>query len=391
MSKDLKNLIVKTGNEAIALAMKQINPDVVAAYPITPATEIMQIFSQYVADGEVTTEFIPVESEHSAMSACVGAAACGARTMTATSSQGLALMYEVLNIASGLRLPIVMAVANRALSAPINIHGDQSDTMGVRDCGWIQLYSETVQEVYDNFITAVKIAEACFLPVMVTMDGFILTHCLEPFKMEETKKIRQFLGQPKSLYSLLNQKITVGAIDFQDYYFEHKRQEAEAMKEAKGIIQRVDKDFQKNFGRRYDLFEQYQLADAEIVIIVAGSTAGIVKEVIDDLRRKDKKVGLLKIRVFRPWPYNELRKVLKEKKVIAVLDKADSYNSFSGPIGSEIRTALYNNCRAKIVNYIYGLGGRDITFDDISFVFNDLFKIIQYNKQTFEIKYLGVR
>jgi pyruvate ferredoxin oxidoreductase alpha subunit len=391
MEDNLKNFIAKTGNEAIAEAMRQINPDVVAAYPITPATEIVQIFSQLVADGEVDTEFIPVESEHSAMSACVGAASSGARTMTATSAQGLALMFEILNVASGLRLPIVMAVANRALSAPLNIHGDQSDVMGVRDCGWIQLYSESVQEAYDNFIQGTKIAETCFLPVMVNMDGFILTHCLEPMQKEKDKDIKSFLGEPKHLYSLLNQKITVGSADLQNYYFEHKRQEADAMGKSKAIIKKVSRDFKNTFGRFYDLFEEYKLSDAEMVIVTAGSTAGLVKEVIDNLRKSGKKVGLLKIRVFRPLPYQELRKVLGSKKAIAVLDKSESYNSFSGPIGSEIRSVLYGNSQAKIINYIYGLGGRDILFKHIYTVFAELEKIIKLKKRNFEIKYLGVR
>lgn len=386
-----KNLIAKTGNEAIAMAMKQINPDVVAAYPITPATEIMQIFSQYVADDEVDTEFMPVESEHSAMSACIGAAASGARTVTATSSQGLALMFEVLNIASGLRLPIVMAVANRALSAPLNIHGDQSDTMSMRDCGWIQLYSETVQEAYDNFIQAIRIAEKAFLPVMVTMDGFILTHCLEPMQKESTKAIMNFLGEAKYLYSLLKQKITVGSADLPDYYFEHKKQEAEAMKKSKNIIKKVAQDFKKKFGRKYDLFEKYKIDDAQTVIVVTGSTAGLVKEVVDKMRKKGEKVGLLKIRVFRPLPYQELRKVLSDKKAIAVLNKAESYNSFSGPLGTDIRACLYNKSRALLIDYIYGLGGRDIYLEDIYSVFRDLQKIAESKKQNFELKYLGVR
>jgi len=391
MPKSTKNLLAKTANESVAEAMKQINPDVVAAYPITPATEIVQIFSQFVADGEVDTEFIPVESEHSAMSACVGSAASGARTMTATSSQGLALMFEILNIASGLRLPIVMAVANRALSAPLNIHGDQSDTMGVRDCGWIQIYSETVQESYDNFIQAVKIAEKAFLPVMVAMEGFILTHCMEPLQKEKTEKIKKFVGEPKSLYSILDQKITVGAADIQEYYMEHKKQESEAMSTAKNIINKVGREFKKEFGRSYDLIEEYKTTDAEVVIVVTGTTAGLIKAAVDEQRAKGKKVGVLRIRVFRPLPYQEIRKALTNKKAIAILDKADSYNSFAGPLGSEIRGVLYNNCKANIINYVYGLGARDISFDDVYKVFDELLKIKQSKKQTFELKYIGVR
>jgi pyruvate ferredoxin oxidoreductase alpha subunit len=390
----IRDLITKTGNEVVAYAMGQINPDVVAAYPITPATEIVQIFSHYVADGKVDTEFILTESEHSAISACVGASAAGARTMTATSSQGLALMYEILNIASGLRLPIVMAVANRALSAPINIHGDQSDTFGVRDCGWIQIYSENVQEVYDNFVQAVRIAESTYLPVMVTMDGFILTHCLEQFSPLKNKEVKDFIGQYKPEYSLLNtdQPITIGALDLQDYYFEHKRGESEAVNKAGLMINKVGQEFGRKFGRKYGFFEKYRLEDAEMGIIVVGSTAGTAKDVVDELREKKLKVGLLKLRVFRPFPYKELVNALKNLKYLAVLDKADSYSSFGGPLFHEVRSALYDlKSQIKIVNYIYGLGGRDVDYNQIKKVFNDLEKITKAKKVKDLISYLGVR
>jgi len=296
--------IGKTANEAFAEAMRQINPDVVAAYPITPATEIVQIFSQFVADGKVDTEFVPVESEHSAMSAVIGASLAGARAMTATSSQGLALMWEVLNIASGLRLPIIMPMVNRSLSAPINIHCDHSDSMGARDTGWIQIFSESVQESYDNLLQAVRIAEEMFLPVMVTTDGFILSHCLELIESLSDKEVKEFIGkyQPKNFLLDIEHPITIGALDLQDYYFEHKRQEAEAMIKSKEVILKVGEEFGEKFGRNYRFFEDYKISDSEVAIVVMGSTAGTAKTVVDQLREEGIKAGLLKLRVFRPFP-----------------------------------------------------------------------------------------
>lgn len=387
------NIVARTGNEAMAEAMRQINPDVVAAYPITPATEVVQIFASYVADGLVSTEFIPVESEHSAMSACIGSAAAGGRTMTGTSSQGLALMAEMLYIASGLRLPIVMADVNRALSSPINIHCDHSDTMMVKEAGWIQIFSENAQEAYDNMVMAVKIAEKALTPVIVTTDGFIISHGMERIEILDDKDVKDFVGEYKPANYLLNleKPITVGALDFTDYYFEHKRQQVEAMKDSKKHILDVSKEFSSKVGRQYDLFEKYHLDDAEIAIVALGSTAGTTKVVVDELRAKGIKAGLLKPRVFRPFPKEEMAKALSHLKAVAVMDRSDSMNAQEGPLCLEVKAALYDaNITKSVLNYIYGLGGREIKLDDILHVFNDLSEAAS-GKQKAKITYLGVR
>ena len=387
------NVIARTGNEAMAEAMRQINPDVVAAYPITPATEVVQIFAGFVADGLVDTEFVPVESEHSAMSACIGASAAGGRTITGTSSQGLALMAEMLYIAAGLRLPIVLADVNRALSSPINIHCDHSDTMMVKDAGWIQIFSENVQEAYDNMIQAIKIAETARLPVIVTTDGFIISHGMERMEIIDDQEVKKFVGEYKPEYYLLklDKPITVGALDLTDYYFEHKRQEIEAMRDSKSIIVDVGKDFGNKFGRPYDLFEKYRLDDADCAIVAMGSTAGTAKVVVDDLRSKGLKVGLLKQRVFRPFPKEELAEALKGLKAIAVMDRSDSMNGQEGPLCLEIKAALFDKGLNKILlNYIYGLGGREIKLDDIEGIYRDLIESLK-GKKLDKIIYLGVR
>ncbi|HOJ31574.1 MAG TPA: pyruvate ferredoxin oxidoreductase [Candidatus Ratteibacteria bacterium] len=387
--------VTKTGNEVFAEAMRQINPDVVAAYPITPATEIVQIFSQFVADGLVKTEYIAVESEHSAMSACIGSSAAGARTMTGTSAQGLALMWEMLYIAAGLKLPIIMAVVNRALSAPINIHCDHSDTMGARDSGWIQIYSENVQEAYDNLIQAVRIAEHpdVRLPVMATTDGFILSHCLEVAEILNDSDVQSFVGIPPERPTVLDfdKPITLGALDLQDYYFEHRRQIAEAMTRSIKVINDIADKYAKLSGRKYEFFEKYQLDDAEYAIVLIGSTAGTAKDVVDKLRSQGKKVGLLKIRVFRPFDYMKVRQTLENIKVIGVMDRADGLNAYCGPLYTEICTSLYESeKKPALANYIYGLGGREVKEQDIETIFDDLFKIGKEGK-TVTTKYIGVR
>lgn len=386
--------VAKTGNEAMAEAMRQINPDVVAAYPITPSTEIVQIFSGFVADGVVDTEFLAAESEHSAMSACIGAAAAGARTMTATSAQGLALMWEMLYIASGLRLPIVMGDVNRTLSAPINIHCDHSDTMGARDSGWIQIYSENAQEAYDNLIQAVKIAEMVRLPAMVMTDGFIISHGMEDMEILEDEEVKDFIGEYKPAHSLLDieNPITIGAIDFTDYYFEHKRQTIEAMAAAKKAILEVADGFRERSGRDYRFFEGYRLDDARFAIIAIGSTCGTAKVIIDRLREEGQKVGMLKLRVFRPFPKDEIRDVLAGLKVVAVMDRAAGLNAAGSPLFTEIRSSLYDlKERPMVVGYVYGLGGRDTTLEQIGKVFNDLNEIDRTGMIKQEITYLGVR
>ncbi len=387
------NILAKTGNEAMAEAMRQINPDVVAAYPITPATEIVQIFASYVADGVVDTEFVPVESEHSAMSACIGASAAGGRAMTGTSSQGLALMAEMLYIAAGLRLPIVLADVNRALSSPINIHCDHSDTMMVKDAGWIQIFSENAQEAYDNMIQAVKIAETAKLPVIVTTDGFIISHGMERIEILDDAAVKNFVGEYKPEHYLLNleEPITVGALDLPDYYFEHKRQEIEAMRNSAPIISDVGGLYQKISGRSYGLFEKYMLDDAECAIVAMGSTAGTAKVAIDNLRSRGLKAGLLKLRVFRPFPKDEVAEALKGMKAIAVMDRSDSMNGQEGPVCVETKAALFDKGLNKIIlNYVYGLGGREIRLDEIEGVYNDLFEAVK-GKAKDKVTYLSVR
>ena len=387
------NILARTGNEAMAEAMRQINPDVVAAYPITPATEVVQIFAGYVADGLVTTEFVPVESEHSAMSACIGSCAAGGRVMTSTSSQGLALMAEMLYIAAGLRLPIVLADVNRALSSPINIHCDHSDTMMVRDAGWVQIFSENAQEAYDNMIQAVRIAETAKIPVVVTTDGFIISHGMERIEAIDDQDAKKFVGEYKPEYYLLNagKPITVGALDLTDYYFEHKRQQIDAFAKSKKVVLDVAKEFADKFGRKYGLFESYKADDADCAIVAMGSTAGTAKIVVDALRAKGLKAGLIKPRIFRPFPKEELADALKGAKAIAVMDRSDSMNAQEGPLCLEIKAALYDKGINKtVLNYVYGLGGREIRLDDIEIIFNDLTAAIKGSKKP-AVTYLGVR
>lgn len=383
-----------SGNEAVAFAMKQINPDVVPVYPITPSTEIPQYFSSFVANGTVDTEFVPVESEHSAMSAAIGASAAGARVMSATSSQGLSLMYEMLYIASGMRLPIVLTCVNRAVSAPINIHNDHSDSMGARDAGFIQLYCETNQEAYDNIIMAVRIAEECKLPVMVCYDGFITSHSVENIELIEDEKVKEFVGIYEPEHYLLNpdEYVSMGPLDLQNYFFEHRKQLADAMIESKAVIEKISKEFEKMSGRKYDLFESYKLDDAEIGIVVLNSTAGTAKTVVDKLRNEGIKAGLLKPRAFRPLPYKELANSLKNIKALAIMDKADSVNGMCGPLYSEIVSALAKeNVHLPVSNYIYGLGGRDVKATDIEKVYNDLLYVLKDGKTTNETYYLGTK
>lgn len=385
-----------TGNQAAAEAMRQIEPDVVAAYPITPQTEIVMTFSQFVADGKVQTEMIPVESEHSAMSACVGAAASGARTMTATSANGLALMWEIVYIAASTRLPIVMPVVNRALSAPINIHCDHSDTMGARDSGWLQMYCENAQEVYESIILAVKIAEhkKILLPVMVCQNGFITSHAVENIEIFDDQKVKDFIGEYKLQYSLLDvdNPVTLGPLDLQDYYFEHKRQQSEAVKEALNIIPEVIAEFNKTFKRNFEVMEEYRLSDAEIAVVILSSTAGTGKVAVDRLREKNIKAGLLRPRFFRPFPASHFVRVLRGKKAVAVLDRAESFSAHGGPLFNEVRSAMYQQKNAPIIkNGIYGLGGRDIFIEDIEKVFMDLKTIAETGNVKAWVEYIGVR
>lgn len=385
-----------SGNEAAATAMKQINPDVVAAFPITPSTEIPQYFSTFVANGTVDTEFVAVESEHSAMSACIGAEAAGSRAMTATSANGLSLMWEMIYIASSLRLPIVLSLVNRAVSGPLNIHCDHSDAMGVRDSGWIMLFSENNQEAYDNLLMAHRIAEneKVLLPLMVCQDGFITSHSIENIELEEDSEVKKFVGEYHPKHYLLNDKepIAVGPLDLQAYLFEHKAQQAEAMKAAKDVILEVSKDFEKWTGRHYGLFEEYMLEDCDMAIVCMNSTAGTTKAVVDDLRSKGIKAGLLKIRVYRPFPAEEVAEALANVKAVAVLDKSDSLNGMGGALFEDVASSMYvAGKQVPMANYVYGIGGRDTTTKDIESVYTDLEKIIKAGKVENPYRYLGLR
>ena len=385
-----------SGNEAAATAMKQINPDVVAAFPITPSTEIPQYFSTFVSNGSVDTEFVAVESEHSAMSACIGAEAAGARAMTATSANGLSLMWEMIYIASSLRLPIVMSLVNRAVSGPLNIHNDHSDAMGVRDSGWIMLFSENNQEAYDNLIMAHKIAENkdVLLPLMVCQDGFITSHSIENIELIEDEKVKEFVGKYEPEHYLLNDKepMAIGPMDLQAFLFEHKYQQAEAMKNAKKVILEVAKEFEKMTGRKYDLFEEYRLDDAEIAVVCMNSTAGTTKDVVDSLREKGIKAGMLKVRVFRPFPAEEIAKSLSHLKAVAVLDKADSLNGAGGALFEDVVSGMYvNGNNVKALSYVYGIGGRDTTAKEIKQVYTDLQDVVDSGKVENPYRYLGLR
>ncbi len=386
------------GNEAVATAMRQINPDVVAAYPITPQTSTVQKFADFVSDGLVDTEFVTVESEHSAMSACVGASAAGARVMTATSANGLALMWEIVYIAASNRCPIAMSLVNRALSAPINIHCDHSDVMGIRDSGWIILFSENGQEAYDNLIQAVRIGEHSdvLLPVAVCQDGFITSHGMERVEIFEDADVRDFVGQYRAEWSLLDleKPKTYGPLDFYDYYYEHKRQQVEAMENSQQVILDVSEEFNKKFNRDYGLFEPYRLEDAEVAVIAANSTAGTVKVVVDQLRSEGLKVGLLKPRVFRPFPAKELVEVLSHLKAVAVMDRSISFGAMenTGPLFLEIVAALtVHGVQMPVADYVYGLGGRDILPGEIERVFRDALKTAETGQVEQMVTFLSVR
>jgi pyruvate ferredoxin oxidoreductase alpha subunit len=386
------------GNEAVATAMRQINPDVVAAYPITPQTSTVQKFADFVSDGLVDTEFVCVESEHSAMSACVGASSAGARVMTATAANGLALMWEIVYIAASNRCPIVMSLVNRALSAPINIHCDHSDVMGMRDAGWIIFFSESGQEAYDNLIQAMRIAEHpdVLLPVAVCQDGFITSHGMEKVEIFDDADVQAFVGEYKPQWPLLdidNPK-TFGPLDFYDYYYEHKRQQVEAMENATQVILDVAAEFNKKFNRDYGLFEAYKLDDADVAIMVANSAAGTTKVVVDQLRGEGLKVGLLKPRVFRPFPAQEIAQVLSGVEAVAVMDRSISFGAMqnAGPLFLELVAALaLNDVQVPVADYVYGLGGRDILPHEIEGVYRDALKMAETGQVEQMVTYLSVR
>ena len=385
----MKRLAVN-GDQAVALSWKQINPDVCASYPITPQTIIVEAFSEYVADGAVDTEYVCSESEHSSMSICIGASAAGGRTVTATASAGLAFMWEMLYIAASMRLPVVMTVANRALSGPINIHCDHSDAMGARDSGWVQLFAENVEEAYDNSIMSFRIAEHMDvrLPVMNCLDGFIVTHAIESLTPMSDEQVKNFVGEFKAVHPLLNTKDphAFGPFDMPEYYYEHKYQQAMAMNNVLPVIKEVSEEFEKITGRHYDFIETYRTEDADYVAIAMGSTAGTMKAVVDDLRKEGHKVGCIKLRVFRPFPYQDVAKATEGKKAVAVMDRAISFGA-SGPLFADVRAAEFENrIHPRTVNYVYGLGGRDVGVEDLKIVFKQL-----ESGSAKTINYLGVK
>lgn len=383
-----------SGNEAVACAMRQINPDVFAAFPITPSTEIPQYFAQYAADGKVDTEFVTVESEHSSMSACLGAEAAGARAVTATSSAGLAYMYEMLYVVASARQPVTLAVVNRALTGPININCDHSDSMGARDAGWIQIYAENNQEAYDNFLQAMRIGESVRLPVMICQDGFITSHAVENILLEEDAAVREFVGsyEPENYLLKHENPLAVGPYDTCPYYMEHKVQQAHAMMDAKQAIADVAADFEKTFGRKYGFFEEYRMEDAECAIVLIGSTAGTAKACVDKLRDEGCKVGLVKLRVFRPFPAAELAQALKHCKAVAVMDKSEGFSGCGGPVFAETRSACYDlETRPRLINVVYGLGGRDCAVEDVETVYRRLLRMAAGGKTGPVYTHMGQR
>ncbi len=383
-----------SGNEAVAVAMRQINPDVMGAFPITPSTEIPQYFSKYIADGKVDTEFVAVESEHSAMSTCIGAAAAGARAITATSSAGLALMWELLYVAASARLPITMAVVNRALTGPININNDHSDSMGCRDTGWIQIYAENNQEAYDNYIQAMPISEYCRLPIMICQDGFITSHAVENIELLEDDEVKRFVGEynPENYLLKSENPLAVGPYGVSPYYMEVKKAQAEAMKAAKKRILEVGQAYGEISGRSYGFFEEYRMEDAEAAVVVIGSSAGTGKAAVDLLRQQGRKVGLIKLRVFRPFPMEELAAALSGVKAVAVMDKCEGFSAAGGPVFAETRSALYDlKERPMAVNYVYGLGGRDVTTATFDEIYDALFHMIRTGEVGQVYRHIGVR
>lgn len=386
-----------SGNEAVAHAIKQINPDVMPAFPITPSTEIPQFVATMIANGEIDTEFIPVESEHSSMSAAIGSSAAGARTLTATSSCGLAFMWEVLYVAASNRLPIAMAVVNRGLTGPLNINAEHSDSMGARDSGWLQIYAENNQEVYDNFLQAYRIAEHpdVKLPIMICQDGFITSHAVENITLWDDNKMKAFVGEYEPDHYLLKEDevMAVGPYAASGYCMEAKKAQAEAMKRAKKVILDVAKEFEEITGQSYGFFEGYRLEDAEYALVAIGSVCGTAKDAVDAMREKGLRVGLLKIRVFRPFPAEEIAEALKDCRAIAIMDRSEGYNAVGGPLGAEVTAALYHaKSQAEVVNVMYGLSGRDVRVEDLEQLFDNLVKIGDGEKVYDEMcPYLGLR
>lgn len=400
-----QKLMGLNGDEAAAYATKQIDPDVVAAYPITPQTIIVERFSEYVADGQVHSEFVAVESEHSALSSCIGAAAAGARAYTATAANGLALMWEMTYIASGVRLPIVMSVANRALSAPLNIHNDHSDSMGARDSGWIQIYCENSQEVYDAHVEAWRIAEHedVLLPVMICFDGYTISHTMENVMTLPDEDVNGFVGKRRfiKVQGHLGEAelrlnpgcpISMGPVDLQDFYFEHKVHQMEAMDEALKVIPTVDKEYGVLSGRNYSHVHPYRMNDAEVAILGLGSVMGTTRAVVDELRVEGVKAGMVKLRTFRPFPAADLMKVAGDAPVLGVIEKDLSFGAAGSPLYEDVRAAFYGaGSKPLVANYVHGLGGRDTSMAMIRGIYEDLLKIKRKGRVDKTMNYVGLR
>ncbi len=385
-----------SGNEAVALAIKQVNPDVMPAFPITPSTELPQMVSTYISNGEIDTEFIPVESEHSSMSAAIGASAAGARALTATSSAGLAFMWEELYIAASDRLPLVLCLVNRTLTGPLNINCDHSDSMGARDSGWLQVYAETNEEAYDNFIMAYRVTEHpdVMLPMMVCYDGFITSHAVMNIETIDTESVRNFVGEYNPDNFLLNKDMPMAAGPYANspFYMETKYSQRAGMKNAKKVIMDVCAEYEQLTGRKYGLIEEYRMEDAKYAIVIMGSAAGQTKDAVDKLREYGIHVGMIKVRVFRPFPGEELVEALKNCQSVAILDRAESFSGMGGPLGSELKAAMYDaGLNIPTVNYFYGLGGRDYTVIEARDIFRDIREIVRRGKEPEQFKYVGLR
>ena len=393
-----KNYQVKamTGAEASAEAMRQIAPDVVPLYPITPQTQIVEVYSEFAANGIVDSELVRCESEHSVMSVAIGAAAAGARVMTATSSQGLAFMFEPIFIASALRVPIVMNLVNRSLAGPINIHCDHADGMAVRDSGWIQMYSENAQEAYENTLMAVRIAEHpdVQLPMMVCQDGFITSHSLVNVKIYDDEQVKIFVGNHNPKETLFNSEtpLSFGTLDFYDYFFEHKKQNFDAMENAKKVVKEIQEEFSQITGKKYGVIEKYYTDDAEHIVVAMSSACGMLKGAVDDLRKQGKKVGLLKIMLFRPFPELEVAQALQHAKSVIVLERVSGNGAYS-PIYTETSAALYHyQNKPKMINYVFGLGGRNFGHKDAMNIFAEFDKLdSEFLDQNNKLRYYGVR
>lgn len=388
--------VLMSGNEAVATALRQINPDVFPMFPITPSTEIPQYFSNYVSNGLVDTEFITVESEHSSMSAALGAAAAGARAVTATSSAGLAFMWEVLGVAASSRMPIALAAVARALTGPLNINCDHSDTMGARDSGWIQLYAEDNQEAYDNMVMAYNIAEHpdVMLPIMICQDGFITSHAVMNMQLLDDLTVKEFVGERQPVDYLLNpdETFAVGPYAVSDYYMESRKAQAHAMENAKKVILDVAKKFEKISGRKYGLIEGYKMQDAEYAVVIIGSAAGTTKDAIDRMRANGDKVGLIKVRSFRPFPGEEIAASLKKCKAVAVMDRSEAFSTNGGPLGAETMQAMYTGkCDALAIDIMYGIGGRDVRVEDMINVYETLKDIAKTGETGPTYRYMGLR